>query len=65
MRKNDTRRAEADQARELMKNLWGQLPVRDRNQLLQSAPDEFLPKYELLIEQYYRRLAEEHEQRSK
>jgi hypothetical protein len=44
---------------EMVKNLWGHLPERSREQMLQSFSDEFLPKYELEIEQYYRRLSEE------
>jgi hypothetical protein len=44
---------------ELVKHLWGHLPQRSREQVLQSFSDEFLPKYELEIEQYYRRLSEE------
>jgi hypothetical protein len=45
--------------RELLKNLWGHLPERVRQQMLQSPDDEFLPKYEFEIEQYFRRLAED------
>jgi hypothetical protein len=44
---------------EVVKELWGHLPERSRAQMLQSFSDEFLPKYELEIEQYYRRLGEE------
>lgn len=44
---------------ELIKDLWGHLPARVREQLLQAPTDEFLPKYELEIEKYFRRLAEE------
>jgi hypothetical protein len=47
---------------EMVKNLWGHLPERSREQMLQSFSDEFLPKYELEIEQYYRRLSEEQEE---
>jgi hypothetical protein len=43
----------------LMKALWGHLPDRNREQMLQSFSHEFLPKYELEIEEYYRRLSEE------
>ena len=43
----------------MVKDLWGHLPERSREQMLQSFSDEFLPKYELEIEQYYRRLSEE------
>jgi len=45
---------------EIVKGLWGQLPARSREQMLQSFSDEFLPKYEMEIEQYYRRLNDEH-----
>lgn len=44
---------------EVVKQLWGQLPERLRQQLLQSTADEFLPKYRAELEQYFRRLAEE------
>ncbi len=42
-----------------VKRLWGQLPERSRAQMLQSFSDEFLPKYEQEIEQYYRQLSAE------
>ncbi len=35
------------------------LPQHDREQMLQLPPEEFPPKYELQIEDYFRRLAEE------
>jgi hypothetical protein len=44
---------------QLVKDFWGQLPPHAREQLLQSHSDEFLPQYELEIEQYYRRLSAE------
>jgi hypothetical protein len=43
----------------VVKDLWGHLPERSREQMMQSFSEEFLPKYELEIEQYYRRLSEE------
>jgi hypothetical protein len=46
---------------ELAKGLWGHLPERSRDEMLQSFSDEFLPKYELEIEAYYRRLSEKPE----
>ena len=42
-----------------VKELWGHLPERSREQMLQSFSDEFLPKYQTEIEQYYRRLSED------
>jgi hypothetical protein len=43
----------------MMKDAWGHLPKRDREQVLQNTPDKFVPQYELLIEKYYKRLAED------
>lgn len=42
-----------------VKQLWGQLPERLRQQLMESSADEFLPKYRAELEAYFRRLAEE------
>lgn len=44
---------------ELMKQVWGNLPEKDREQMRQGAGEQFLPQYETLIEKYFRRLAEE------
>jgi len=41
------------------KQVWGQLPERFREQLLQSTGDEFLPKYREELELYFKRLAEQ------
>lgn len=50
------------EVREMMQALWGLLPEREREQMMQlAAPEEFLPKYEALIEEYFRRLAEDKE----
>lgn len=51
-------------SQELLKDVWGQLPERVRQQLLQSSTDEFLPQYRDDIERYFRRLAEEESERS-
>ena len=43
----------------MLRRVWGDLPERERNEMLQlQPPEEFLPKYEFLIEEYFRRLAE-------
>jgi TolA-binding protein len=58
------RKLDKQQVQTLVERLWDvALPPQQRNELRQSPFDEFLPKYELLIEQYYRRLAEEKEDR--
>ncbi len=55
-------RPDPELLRGMMKDAWGHLPERDREQMQQMAPERFLPQYELLIERYYRRLAEERSQ---
>ena len=45
-----------------MKDVWGQFPARQREQNL-IASQQFLPKYELLLEKYYKRLADEQQRR--
>jgi len=45
--------------------IWGHLPKKVREQIKDSAIDEFLPSFEEMIEAYYRRLAEEPEKMSK
>ncbi len=43
----------------VIKQVWGELPEKERQQMLQSSIEEFLPKYADMIEQYYKRLAED------
>jgi len=47
------------QMRAVIKKLWGELPPSQREQMLQLPIEEFLPKYQRMIEDYYRRLSEE------
>jgi len=42
----------------LVKDLWGRLPERQREELLQPLSEEFLPEYAADIEEYFRVLAE-------
>lgn len=42
----------------LVKDLWGELPERQREELLQPLSEEFLPEYAAEIEEYFRALAE-------
>lgn len=58
-----TERPDPAQLEALVKNVWGELPERLRQQMMQSSMEEFLPKYELLIEQYYRTLSERQQER--
>ena len=45
--------------RNLIKDLWGELPQNIREQMMQNPSEQFVPEYESMIEDYYRRLAEE------
>ncbi|HZZ72091.1 MAG TPA: hypothetical protein VFE24_07540 [Pirellulales bacterium] len=44
--------------KKLLNNLWGDLPDKERETLINSAGERFLPKYELDIEKYFRQLGE-------
>lgn len=56
--KNDVRKPDMAQMSNLIKDIWGQLPERQREQMMQNSIDQFLPKYELLIEEYFKALVE-------
>ncbi|HEX3654234.1 MAG TPA: hypothetical protein VHV55_00430 [Pirellulales bacterium] len=43
---------------DLMKDVWGELPPRLRQQMMQSSVEHFVPKYEFEIEEYFKTLAE-------
>lgn len=58
-RQNSSSKADPVTDAQLMREVWGNLPQRMREQMLQSAPDDFLPKYRTEIERYYQKLAEE------
>jgi hypothetical protein len=55
----DSSDARLTQMMETLTQVWGHLPARVREQMQSGMAEEFLPKYEQLIEQYYRRLADE------
>lgn len=46
-----------------MKESWGNLPERLRQELSNTNSDAFLPKYELMLEKYFKRLAEGDDER--
>ncbi len=56
---SDQEKVRADELRDMLKKVWGHLPPRLRQQIQSGSIEEFLPKYEKLIERYYERLAEE------
>jgi hypothetical protein len=50
---------ETADVKDLIRRVWGHLPDKLRDQMQASLSEQFLPKYERLIEEYYKRLAEE------
>lgn len=57
-RSETVERGSAD-VHDVIRRVWGHLPDKMREQMQNSLDDQFLPKYEKLIEDYYQRLAEE------
>jgi hypothetical protein len=51
--------AELARMKQMLKQVWGHLPAKVRDQMQSGTIEEFLPKYETLIEAYYSRLAEQ------
>jgi hypothetical protein len=51
--------AQPTDVKTLISRVWGHLPETVRGQMQAPFSEQFLPKYERLIEDYYRRLAED------
>jgi TolA-binding protein len=51
--------ADAAAMEALIKQVWGHLPDRARQEMQNATVEDFLPKYQQVIEDYYRRLAAE------
>jgi hypothetical protein len=54
-----SRKPDMDEMQSLMKDLWGELPAHEREQMLQLPAEDFMPKYQELLEDYFRGLSEE------
>lgn len=57
--KSERENAEAADVKDMLRRIWGHLPEKMRDQMQAQLSEQFLPKYEKLIEEYYKRLAEE------
>ena len=44
---------------EVIKEIWGHLPEKDRERLRQMSAEEIMPDHELAIEKYFRRLSQD------
>jgi hypothetical protein len=51
--------AQTADVKDVVRRFWGHLPQKYRDEMQASLSEQFLPKYERLIEEYYKRLAEE------
>jgi hypothetical protein len=57
--KSERKDAENADIKDVLRRIWGHLPDKMREQMQAQLSEQFLPKYEKLIEEYYKRLAEE------
>jgi hypothetical protein len=44
--------------KDALRRIWGHLPEKEREEMIGALGEQFLPKYEQLIEAFYKRLAE-------
>jgi len=58
LRNRGAKRPDMADMKEILKGVWGQLPEHEREQMLQSYEEQFLPKYEQMIADYFRSIAE-------
>jgi len=59
VRKPEDIEAENRELEAMLKEVWGHLPDRVRQQMMNATVEQLLPKYQKLIEEYYKRLAED------
>jgi len=58
MRPGENEKATLANPQDLLRKVWGHLPERLRDQMMQNPNERFLPQYEPEIEAYYERLIE-------
>jgi hypothetical protein len=63
--KGGTSGANRNPLKSLVRDSWGNLPDRARQELQSVSGEDFLPKYQRMIERYYRRLADEANRRKR
>jgi hypothetical protein len=57
--KSEEELADLERLERMLKSVWGHLPPKVREQMQNGTQEEFLPQYQELIEEYYKRLATE------
>ena len=61
--KAEVKKADPGKLSDLIKDIWGELPARLRQQMMQSSAEQFVPKYELQIEEYFKTLSEKKQEK--
>jgi hypothetical protein len=57
--RSEREETETADVKDILRRIWGHLPDKMREQMQAQLSEQFLPKYEKLIEEYYKRLAED------
>ncbi|QDU31897.1 hypothetical protein ETAA8_70590 [Anatilimnocola aggregata] len=55
---DQTQQAQMNEVKDALRRIWGHLPEKERDEMIGALGEQFLPKYERLIEAFYKRLAE-------
>ena len=61
--KAEVKTADPGKLSDMIKDIWGELPARLRQQMMQSSAEQFVPKYELQIEEYFKTLSEKRQEK--
>jgi hypothetical protein len=58
LEQSEQTQTQMNEMKEALRRIWGHLPEKEREEMIGSLGEQFLPKYERLIEAFYKRLAE-------
>jgi hypothetical protein len=58
LEQSEQTQAQMNEVKEALRRIWGHLPEKEREEMIGALGEQFLPKYERLIEAFYKRLAE-------
>jgi hypothetical protein len=58
LEQGDQEAVRMNEVKDALRRIWGHLPEKEREEMIGALGEQFLPKYERLIEAFYKRLAE-------
>jgi hypothetical protein len=58
LEQGDAAETQMNDIKDALRRIWGHLPEKEREEMIGALGEQFLPKYERLIEAFYKRLAE-------